>query len=83
MKLWTAVQRNAGDSSGHGEGQERVLYTFDTMSSNKAQTVLRYWNWALSSSLSNELQRRIRTGEMGDTSDLSTPERTASLVFGV
>ncbi|PHR55291.1 MAG: hypothetical protein COA47_14205 [Robiginitomaculum sp.] len=81
-KLWTALRRNVGTDQAPDEAFERVRYTFDTMSSNKAQTVLRYWNWALSSSLSSDLRRRIRDGDMGDASELSAPERSAALVFG-
>ncbi|VAV93057.1 FIG00483136: hypothetical protein [hydrothermal vent metagenome] len=81
-KLWTAMKHKTGTDAAPDPGFERVRYTFDTMSSNKAQTVLRYWNWALSSSLSSDLRRRIREGKMGDISTLSAPERAASLVFG-
>jgi uncharacterized protein (DUF2336 family) len=81
-KLWCAMKRNPALNLATDPGFERVLYTYDTMSSNKAQTVLRYWNWALSSSLSSDLRRRIREGDMGGSSALSAPERAASLVFG-
>ncbi len=81
-KLWRAMKRDDQMDLTTDPGFERVQYTFDTMSSNKAQTVLRYWNWALSSSLSSDLRRRIRNGDMGDAATMSTPDRTASLVFG-
>lgn len=44
--LWRATRRIMGDKAME-EGWERVLETYDTLSSDKAQTVLRYWNWAL------------------------------------
>lgn len=81
-KLWQALGREVGTRENLSEGYERVLYTFDTMSSNKAQTVLRYWNWSLSSELSSDLRRRIREGNLEEGHELSTQERAASLVFG-
>ncbi len=81
-KMWAAMGRCRIENLNNNAGFERVLYTFDTLSSNKAQTVLRYWNWALSSSLSSDLRRRIREGDMGEAYNLSTPDRAASLVFG-
>jgi len=82
-KLWVAMGRCQAQSLATDKGFERVQYTFDTLSSNKAQTVLRYWNWSLSSSLSSDLRRRIREGSVGEAHDLSAPDRAASLVFGV
>lgn len=81
-KLWIAMRQCTEDNLRNDPGFERVQYTFDTMSSNKAQTVLRYWNWALSSSLSSDLRRRIRENDVGDAAELSVTERSAALVFG-
>lgn len=81
-KLWQALGREPGPQNQPSPGYERVLYTYDTMSSNKAQTVLRYWNWSLSSELSSDLRRRIREGNLDEGHELSTQERAASLVFG-
>ena len=81
-KLWIAMRRCTPENLQSDTGFERVQYTFDTMSSNKAQTVLRYWNWALSSSLSSDLRRRIRENDVGDAAGLSVTERSSALVFG-
>lgn len=81
-KLWRALGRDTGPQGQPSPGFERVMYTYDTMSSNKAQTVLRYWNWSLSSELSSDLRKRIREGNLDEGHELSTQERAASLVFG-
>ena len=48
---------------------------------DRAQTVLRYWNWALSSALTPSLMRAIREGDIDDLDEYSAPERAAMLAF--
>ena len=48
--LWRALRRPETDSAGRVPAAlERSLVTFDMMAVDRAQTVLRYWNWSLSS----------------------------------
>ncbi|MGZ8408070.1 MAG: hypothetical protein ACXWVJ_08590, partial [Caulobacteraceae bacterium] len=48
---------------------------------DRAQTVLRYWNWSLSSAMTPALIRAIRDGDQAGLTPFSTPERTAMLAF--
>ena len=52
---------------------ERVLITYDMMAVDRAQTVLRYWNWSLSSAMSPALMRAIREGDEAAIDQYSTP----------
>jgi hypothetical protein len=60
---------------------EHVLITFDVLATDRAQTVLRYWNWSLSSALSATLIRTLSKGEEVDLDGLTVPERAAMLAF--
>ena len=51
------------------------------MAVDRAQTVLRYWNWALSSALSPALLRAVREGDEDALSQYSLPERAAFLAM--
>ncbi len=83
VKLWRALKRPVGNAQTPDPSMLGTIQCFDSLSSNKAQTVLRYWNWALSSELTAEFKDEIRApGDMALSKDLSTPERTAALVYG-
>lgn len=76
-RLWRAARRSFdGDPV-----WENALETFDTLSPDKAQTVLRYWNWSLTSALSPTLAQTLDESDAEDPA-FSTAERTARLVFG-
>jgi uncharacterized protein (DUF2336 family) len=80
-KLWKAVWRVRGDLPNYDEAYERVEEAYDSLSTDKAQTVLRYWNWSLTSAIG---PGRAAT-ELGAGFDLSVataPERTAHLMYG-
>jgi uncharacterized protein (DUF2336 family) len=47
--LWTALGRNKGEND---KAFARVSEIYETVAVAKAQTVLRYWNWSLSSAYS-------------------------------
>jgi uncharacterized protein (DUF2336 family) len=80
--LWKGLKRRETDSSGAlWPALERVLITYDMIAVDRAQTVLRYWNWGLSSALTPTLLRAIREGEDPGLDDYSTPERAAMLVL--
>ena len=48
---------------------------------DRAQTVLRYWNWSLSSALTPALMKAIREGDERALDEFSVPERTAMLTL--
>ncbi len=48
---------------------------------DRAQTVLRYWNWSLSSAMSPALLKAIRDGDEEALDDYSTPERAAMMAL--
>jgi len=80
--LWLGLGRKTQT----GEGQidpdyNRVMETFDTISTDKAQTVLRYWNWSLTSSLSPEVLKYIQNGVIPREEDFGAAAITAALVF--
>ena len=59
-----------------------MLLTYDILAVDRAQTVLRYWNWALSSALTPELLRAIRDGDDEALDAYSIPQRSAMLALG-
>ena len=80
--LWKALRRPLRTSEGvmHPHLAE-VLITYDILAVDRAQTVLRYWNWSLSSALTHVMLRAISSGEDVDLDSLSVPQRTAMLAF--
>jgi uncharacterized protein (DUF2336 family) len=81
--LWRGLRRPETDAEGNpNPGFERALATFDMIAVDPAQTVLRYWNWALSSAMTPALLRAIREGDVEQLDELSVPQRTALLAFG-
>ena len=51
------------------------------MAVDRAQTVLRYWNWSLSSALTPALVRAIREGDEEAVDEYSAPQRAAMLAL--
>ena len=83
VKLWRALKRPAGTAEQPDPQLKATIRCYDSLSSGKAQTVLRYWNWALSSELDTAQKACIRAPEgMALSQDMSTPQRTAALVWG-
>jgi uncharacterized protein (DUF2336 family) len=82
VKLWRALRRPAADAEGRMSPQlERVLTTYDMIAVDRAQTVLRYWNWALSSALTEALVQAIREGDEAALDEYSVPQRAAMLAL--
>ncbi len=80
--LWRGLRRPDTDASGAvAPGLERAMLTFDMVAVDRAQTVLRYWNWALSSALTPALIKAIRDGDEEGVDDYSAPQRAAMLVL--
>jgi uncharacterized protein (DUF2336 family) len=80
--LWRSMRRpeTAADGSVHPIW-ERVKITYDMLAVDRAQTVLRYWNWSLSSALTPALLKAIRDGEEQGLDSYSAPERAAMLAL--
>lgn len=82
LRLWRSMRRPETQSDGAPSPVlEQVLVTFEMLAVDRAQTVLRYWNWALSSALTPSLMRAIREGDIDDLDEYSAPERAAMLAF--
>ncbi|MDZ4363246.1 DUF2336 domain-containing protein [Brevundimonas sp.] len=82
LALWRSVRRpeKAADGSPHPDW-ERVQVTYEMLAVDRAQTVLRYWNWSLSSALTPALMKAIRDGEDDAVDDYSAPERAAMMAL--
>jgi uncharacterized protein (DUF2336 family) len=81
--LWRGMRRPETDSEGNTvTSLERVLVTFDMIAVDRAQTVLRYWNWSLSSALTPALLQAIEAGDGSELDQYSVPQRTAMLALG-
>ncbi len=82
LRLWRSMRRPETQADGAPSPVlEQVLVTFEMLAVDRAQTVLRYWNWALSSALTPSLMRAIREGDIDDLDEYSAPERAAMLAF--
>lgn len=81
--LWRAAKRpELGDDGDIHPDLDRVLITYDMLAVDRAQTVLRYWNWALSSALTPGLIKAIREGDGEALDEYSVPQRAAMLALG-
>jgi len=80
--LWRSMRRpeSAPDGNMHPVW-ERVMITYDMFAVDRAQTVLRYWNWSLSSALTPALMQAIREGDEKALDEYSAPERAAMLAL--
>ena len=82
-KLWRALKRPVHDVDGQIHPDlARVIQTYDVISTDKAQTVLRYWNWSLTASLNADVLRHIKDGVIPREEEYGAAAITAALVFG-
>jgi uncharacterized protein (DUF2336 family) len=80
LSLWRGLRRPETDSSGAMVSTlQNTLLVYDLMAVDRAQTVLRYWNWALTSALTPAVIRAIQEGEALD--EFSEPQRAAALAL--
>lgn len=80
--MWKAMRRPETDSAGQMvPALERTLLIYDMMAVDRAQTVLRYWNWALSSALTPALLRAIRERDEEAVDDFSPSAKAAMLAL--
>jgi uncharacterized protein (DUF2336 family) len=79
-ELWAAMRRPEADAAGVPSPElERALLAYDTIAVDRAQTVLRYWNWELSAPLTPALLKAIRDGD--EDADYSVPQRAGMLAL--
>lgn len=78
--MWKGMRRPLGSDEDPSDTFLRANFVYDSLSTNKAQTVLRYWNWSLTSAMSPALAaaRLEQDDEMSD----SVAARVSHLVFG-
>lgn len=82
-KLWRALKRPVHDVDGSIHPDlARVIQAYDVISTDKAQTVLRYWNWSLTASLNADVLRHIKDGVIPREEEYGAAAITAALVFG-
>jgi uncharacterized protein (DUF2336 family) len=81
-QLWRGMRRPEVDEAGQMDARlSEVLITYDMIAVDRAQTVLRYWNWSLSSALTPQLMRAIRDGADDVLDEYSVPQRAAMLAL--
>lgn len=77
--LWRTIRRSEGELASDSTFRN-ALELYDSLSTNKAQTILRYWNWSLTAAMSPAAARETAAVEgLGQTSAAAW---SASLVFG-
>jgi uncharacterized protein (DUF2336 family) len=82
LNLWRSMRRPETTVGGAIDpAWERVCITFEMLAVDRAQTVLRYWNWSLSSALTPALLKAIREGENESLDEYSAPERAAMMAL--
>ncbi|MBX3430725.1 MAG: DUF2336 domain-containing protein [Hyphomonadaceae bacterium] len=77
IALWKALRRPGGDPDASNNPLGRAVYTFDTLATAKAQTVLRYWNWSFTADAVGIDQQSYDD----DVLELSLARRNAALLF--
>jgi len=81
--LWRSLRRPDGVKGADPSiALERVIEIFDMIAVDRAQTVLRYWNWALSSAMTPALIEVIRQDDAESIDEFSVPQRAAMLALG-
>lgn len=82
LNLWRSMRRPEVTADGAVDPSwERVSITFEMLAVDRAQTVLRYWNWSLSSALTPALLKAIREGESQSLGEYSAAERAAIMAL--
>ena len=82
-QLWRALGRSETTEDGELSPQlQHVVSLYDMVAVDRAQTVLRYWNWSLSSAMTPALIKAIREEDSAALDEFSVPQRSAMLAFG-
>ena len=83
QKLWRALRRPVTLEDGSPNPHlQKIIRVYDGISTDNAQTVLRYWNWSLTSSLTPDVLQYIKRGVIPKEEDYGAAAITAALVFG-
>lgn len=78
--MWRGLGRQISGDGPTAQAYERMLVTYDTISPAKAQTMLRYWNWALTSAATQDDDPQDVRPD--DALEFNPAARAAALVFG-
>jgi uncharacterized protein (DUF2336 family) len=82
LNLWRSMRRPEVTAEGMVHpAWDQVLVTYEMLAVDRAQTVLRYWNWSLSSALTPALLQAIRDGDESALDEYSAPERAAMMAL--
>src|SRR6185437_14229600 len=74
--LWRGLRRpELAEDGGEAPQLARVIEIFDMVAVDRAQTVLRYWNWSLSSAMTPALLKAIRDDNDAEVDEFSVPQR--------
>ncbi|OYU70988.1 MAG: hypothetical protein CFE28_13900 [Alphaproteobacteria bacterium PA2] len=80
--LWRGLRRPETAPDGSPDPQFAYVQTvYDMIAVDRAQTVLKYWNWSLSSALTPALIRAIRDGEDFESDEYSVAQKSALLAL--
>lgn len=80
--LWRGLERAESDGAGGvSPALERVMVIYDTIAVDRAQTVLRYWNWSMTSALTPALLRAVREGDEDAPGEYSDPNWATMLTL--
>ncbi|MBL8548417.1 MAG: DUF2336 domain-containing protein [Hyphomonadaceae bacterium] len=74
--LWKGLKRPMGDPDDAMTAYGRTMLVFEILSTAKAQTVLRYWNWSFTADAT-----RILGSDGGDDEGLAPARRNAALLL--
>ncbi|HUO12190.1 MAG TPA: DUF2336 domain-containing protein [Caulobacteraceae bacterium] len=81
-QLWRGLRRPETTEDGAiAPGLERAVMIYDMLAVDRAQTVLRYWNWSLTSAMTPTLMRAIREEDDAELDEFSKPQRSGLLPF--
>jgi uncharacterized protein (DUF2336 family) len=81
--LWRGLGRPETTEGGEpSPALSRVTTTYEMLAVDRAQTVLRYWNWALTSAMTPALIKAIQENDEAALDEFSIPQRAAMLAFG-
>lgn len=80
--LWSALKRPRTKEDRVDSLYEHVIDVYESMATDKAQTVLRYWNWALTSAMAPAAVMASDADDRYRDDRMSAAQRAARLVWG-
>lgn len=78
--LWKNLRRPDGDPENINSPWGRVLYVYNLLANAKAQTVLRYWNWSLTTGMTPTDAALVDPSD--ESHEFEPARRSAALVYG-